>query len=166
MESIFTRRTIRRYTPQPVTEEQLEMLLRAAMAAPSAENQQPWHFIVITDKDILSSLVDIHDYGQIASHAPAAILVCGDETVEKMPGFWVQDCSAAAQNILLSACSLGLGAAWLGIYPLAERVRAFQARFSLPAGVIPLAVISVGYPAEEKPPADRYVAARVHRNQW
>ena len=98
--------------------------------------------------------------------APLAIVVCGDERLERYKGFWVQDCSAATQNLLLAAHAVGLGAVWLGVYPVQQRVAKTQDLLGLPEGVIPLAIIAVGHPAERKPPADRYDASRVHRNSW
>ena len=98
--------------------------------------------------------------------APLAIVVCGDERLERYKGFWVQDCSAATQNLLLAAHALGLGAVWLGVYPVQQRVEKTQDLLGLPEGVIPLAIIALGHPAERKPPADRYDASRVHRNRW
>jgi nitroreductase len=162
----MARRSIRAYTDEPVTDDQVRRLLEAAMAAPSAGNEQPWHFVVVRDAKLREQVPTIHPYSAMVRQAPVAILVCGDPTLEKHKGYWVQDCSAATENILVEGVQLGLGAVWLGIHPVAERVEAFRRLFGLPEHVIPLALIAVGHPAEEKPPADRFDAARVHDDHW
>jgi nitroreductase len=165
-EAIHGRRSIRRYTAQPVAEEMVEKLLRAAMAAPSAGNQQPWQFVVIDDRATLNAIPQFHPYSAMLREAPLAIVICGDERQEKYKGYWVQDCSAATQNLLLAAHALGLGAVWLGVYPLSDRVAKTQELLGLPSHVIPLAIVAVGHPAEKKGPEDRFQASRVHRNRW
>jgi len=166
MEAILSRRSIRQYTARPVPDEVVTALLRAAMSAPSAGNAQPWQFVVVTDRGILDRVPEIHPYSQMLRQAPLGVLICGDETAEKYSGYWVQDCSAATQNLLLAAHAKGLGAVWLGIYPKEERVTAFRELFGLPQDITPLAMVALGYPAEEKPPAERYDPARVHHNRW
>lgn len=166
MEAILTRRSIRRYTDEPVTRKQIEDLLRAAMAAPSAGNEQPWQFVVIDDPNILKAVPEFHPYSRMLTRAKAAVLVCGDMTLEKFKGYWVQDCSAAAQNILLAAHGLGLGAVWLGIYPQEERVEGMRRLIGLPEHVVPLCLVSVGRPGEEKTPADRFDPSRIRYNKW
>jgi nitroreductase len=165
-EAIRTRRSIRRYTDREVPDELIRGLLAAAMQAPSAGNQQPWQFVVATDRGLLNRLADVLPYGKMLTQAPLAIIVCGDLRLEGNKGYWVQDCSAATQNLLLATHASGLGAVWLGVYPMEERVAALRSVLSLPERVIPLAVISIGYPAEEIPPVDRYQEQRVHRNGW
>ena len=166
MKAILSRRSIRKYTAQAVPDEVITDLLKAAMSAPSASNQQPWQFVVVNDRQLLDEIPDIHPYSKMLKEAAVAVLVCGDQRSEKSKGFWVQDCSAATQNLLLAAHATGLGAVWLGIYPNQERVAKFQKKFGLPEGITPLALISIGYPAEEKPPSDRYDPARVRYNRW
>lgn len=166
LEAILTRRSIRQFTDQAVSEAVVEDLLRAAMSAPSAGNQQPWQFVVITDRQILDAIPNIHPYSAMLKQAPLAILVCGDEELETHKGYWVQDCSAATQNLLLAAHARGLGAVWLGIYPRMERVTGLRKLLGLPEHVIPLALVAIGHPAEHLPPAERYNAVRVHRNRW
>lgn len=166
METIFTRRSIRKYTDEKVSEEQVEKLLKAGMAAPSAGNEQPWHFIVLTERDKMVKITDFHQYANMLNEAPVAIMVCGDTSLEKYKGYWVQDCSAATQNILLAAEDEGLGAVWLGVYPIEDRIEGLKEMFDLPETVIPFCVIAIGHPAEEKEPADRYNKERVHYNQW
>ncbi|SEO44223.1 nitroreductase family protein [Propionispora vibrioides] len=166
MDFIFRRRSIRRYTKQAVNEEQIHLLLQAAMNAPSADNQQLWQFIVINDRERLRQIPVEEPYSQIFTEAPMAILVCGDQRLERLPGTWVQDCSAAVENILLAATGLGLGSVWLNVHPHAERINAFQQFFRLPPEVMPLAILPIGYPLEGKEPVHRFVASRVHYNQW
>ncbi len=143
MDVILTRRSIRKYTDETVSDQLVNELLQAAMSAPSAVNQQPWQFVVIRDRVILDAIPKFHPYSQMLKDAGVAILVCGDTRLEKIPGFWVQDCSAATQNILLAANAKGLGAVWLGIYPKEEMVKSVQELLSLPDEVIPLSLIPV-----------------------
>jgi nitroreductase len=166
LQAIRTRRSIRAYTDQAVPETIIDELLGAAMQAPSARNQQPWHFVVLTRRDRLNALAEIMPYGKMLHHAPLGIVVCADLEHETSPGYWVEDCSAATQNLLLAAHALGLGAVWLGMYPSATRVAAVRALLGLPEGVTPLCGIAVGYPAEAVPPVDRYQSERVHREKW
>lgn len=166
MEALLTRRSIRSYTDQSIPDGIMEDLLEAAMAAPSAGNQQPWHFVVTEDRSRMEAIASYHRYAQMLNDAAAAVLVCGDTRDAKHVDYWVQDCSAATQNILLAAHAVGLGAVWLGIYPNAERVQRTSALFDLPDGVLPLCCIAMGYPAEEKGPSDRFDADRIHRDHW
>ncbi|MBA7525590.1 5,6-dimethylbenzimidazole synthase [subsurface metagenome] len=165
VEAILTRRSIRKYTKQPVSEEVLKELLEAAMYAPSASNQQPWCFVVINDRKILDEIPKYHPYAQMLKEAPVAILVCCHSDLQS-GGYGVQDCSAATQNILLAAHAKGLGAVWLGVYSTEQRVIAIKKLLNLPENITPISLISIGYPAEQKPRPDRYQADRVHYNQW
>lgn len=165
-EAILTRRSVRKYQGRPVPEEKIRRLLQAAMAAPSAGNSQPWHFVVITDRQTLAELARINPYAAMAAEAPVAILICGDTTVERYAGYWVVDCAAAAENLLLAAHGLGLGAVWTGVYPRSERMEGLQRLLRLPAHIMPHSLIPLGFPAEKPPREDRYQADRVHRNCW
>lgn len=166
IELIKTRRSIRKYSNQDVSEEQLEKLLTAAMYAPSARNQQPWHFVVVDQPEILEAITRIHPYSQMLKEASKAIVVCADKALEVSEGYWVQDCAAATQNILLAAHGLGLGAVWLGVYPREVRVTQIKALFNMPESAVPLSIISIGYPAEEKKIIGRFQAKRIHKNTW
>jgi len=166
MDAILSRRSIRKYTAQPVSDEVIQELLEAAMSAPSAGNEQPWHFIVITERQILNEIPKFHPYSQMLRDAPVAILVCGDERLQKYEGYWVQDCSAATENILIAAQAKGLGAVWLGVYPVEDRVTGLRKLVGIPEHVTPFALISIGYPAEQKPRSNRYDASRVRHNRW
>jgi nitroreductase len=132
MNALFSRRSIRRYLPDPVDPSLIKEFLAAAMAAPSAGNQQPWRFVVMTDRTALNSIPTFHPHAKMVLEAPCAILVAGDLTAEKHKGFWVQDCSAAVENMLIAIQDKGLGAVWLGVYPREERVAGFRNLFSLP----------------------------------
>ena len=131
---VLDRRSIRKYTDQPVPDKLVETLLKAAMSAPSAGNQQPWHFVVIRDRTILDAVPAFHPYARMMVKAPVAILVCGDEALEKSKGFWVEDCSAATENLLIEAQELGLGSVWLGLHPREDRVRKMRALVARDAG--------------------------------
>ena len=166
MEAILSRRSIRKYTNEPLTEGDISKLLRAAMSAPSAGNQQPWHFIVITDRQVLNEIPKIHPYSHMLKEAPAAILVCGDLQLETHKGYWVLDCAAATENILIAAQAMGLGTVWLGVYPREDRIAGLQQLLGLPDHVLPLSLVAVGHPAEQKPPANRFNPERIHYNRW
>ena len=166
MEAILSRRSIRKYSSEPVTESMLHELLDAAMNAPSSSNGQPWHFVAITDRKILDEIPEFHKYSNMVKEAPLAIIVCGDLQLEKSKGVWVQDCSAATENLLVAANAKGLGAVWLGVYPMEERITGVRSLLGLPDHIMPLSIVVVGHPGETKPPANRFNAERVHRNRW
>lgn len=166
MDAILTRRSIRQYTDQPVSADALQDIIKAAMEAPSAGNEQPWHFVIIDDRKMLDEIPSFHPHSQMVKSAPVAILVCGDLDKEKHKGYWTQDCSAATQNLLLAVHATGLGAVWVGVYPRDERVEGFRKLLGIPDTVIPFSLVPIGYPAEEKLPGNRYDASRVHTNGW
>ncbi len=163
---IFTRRSVRLYKSKPVAREVVHDILRAAMSAPSAGNERPWHFIVLTDRAILDEIPKFHPYSAMLKQAHAAILVCGDPTLEKHKGYWVLDCAAASQNILLSAHAKGLGSVWCGVYPTEDRVRNLRNLLKLPEHIVPFSLLPIGFPEETKEAQDRYDASRVHENSW
>ena len=166
METILTRRSVRKYNKKPLSDQIVKELLEAAMSAPSAGNQQPWHFIVINDPEILGKIPTFHNHAKMLKDASVAILVCGDLDLEKHKGMWMQDCSAATQNILLAARAKGLGAVWLGIYPREERVKGMKELTNLPENVLPFSLISIGHSAEKQEKVDRYNTSRIHHNKW
>lgn len=166
IEALNTRRSIRKYNEGKISEDTINKILEAGMEAPSAINEQPWHFIVITDKEILNKIPEIHPHALMARQATIGIIVCCDLSLEKSNGFWVQDCSAATQNILLAVHALGLGAVWTGVYPNKERVNGFKEFFNLADNIIPFAFIPVGLPAEESCKAERFKKERIHYNKW
>jgi len=166
MDEIFNRKSTRKFTEKKVADELVEELLRAAMAAPSAGNEQPWEFIVLRDRETMVKVTEFHPYARMLHQADVAIVVCGDLTREKYNGFWVQDCSAATENILLAAEGLGLGSVWLGIHPLEDRVAGLTKLLGLPENVIPLSIVALGYPAEDRKAADRFDRERIHYDKW
>jgi len=161
---ILSRRSIRKYSDEPVAASDVQVLLEAAMAAPSAADIKPWHFVVITDRQKLDKLADAHPYGKMLFRAPLCISVCGDTTMSA--DYWVQDCSAATENLLLAATALGLGAVWLGVHPDSERVAAVRRILDIPESVIPLNLVSIGHRAEEKSARTQFDGTRVHREGW
>jgi len=168
LEAIQTRRSIRQYTDQPIPPQMLEQILAAGMMAPSARNEQPWEFVVVQDRSTLAALANVSPNSAMAERAAAVIVVCGDtqrETVANL-NYWVIDCSAAAQNILLAAHALGLGAVWAAIYPRTERVAALRQVLPLPDHIVPLCLVPLGYPAEVKDPVNRFDSARIHYEHW
>jgi nitroreductase len=164
MNAIFQRRSVRSYLDKPVEPEKIETLLRAAMQAPSAGNQQASEFLVVQDAAALRQLSRMSPYAGLLARAPLAIVLLGNTERMKFPENWEQDLGAAAENLLLEAAELGLGAVWLGVHPLRERVDAVKAQFSLPEKMKPFAVVAVGYPKAENANyfVDRWNAERVH----
>ena len=164
VETILARRSIRKYTAEPVHETDIRTLLEAAMAAPSASNRKPWYFVVVTDRQTLDRLAKVHPHGKMLFEATLCVAVCGGPIDSER--FWVQDCSAATENLLLAATALGLGAVWLGVYPREDRVDAVRQVLGIPETIAPLNLISIGHPAEEKVPRTQYDEVRVHRGRW
>lgn len=166
LEAIYTRRSVREFVDEPISEADLGDLLKAGMQAPSARNEQPWHFVVIDKSELLHAIPDFHPAAKMLLEAPLAILVCSDRKLEVKRASWLADCSAATQNILLAAHAKGLGAVWLGIFPDAERVKGMQDILSMPKDIRPVALVAVGHPATVPEPVDRFKPERVHRNRW
>jgi len=164
LEVLFTRRSIRQYTGEPVAEEDLKTILEAGMNAPSANNRQPWHFVVVDDRDKLNGIMAAHPYSKMLAQAPMALVVVADTATSS--SYFQQDCAAAIENILLAARALGLGTVWLGVYPSEERVKGIASLFDIPAPYVPLAIIALGHPAEEKGRTQRWNDTKVHRNAW
>ena len=162
--AILARRSIRKYTNEVVDDDKVRALLDAAMAAPSASNRKPWHFIVVKERKKLDELANSHPYGKMLFEASLCIAVCGDTAISER--FWVQDCSAATENLLIASAALGLGAVWLGVYPSEERVKDVKKTLNTPDNVTPLNLISIGHPAEKKEPRTQYDETRVHREHW
>lgn len=166
MEAIRTRRSIRKFQNRPVPDDMLKTIIEAAMLAPSAGNQQPWHFVVIKDRKKLDAIPSFHPYSKMVLQVPVAILICGDPDQKPWPDFWVQDCSAAAQNLLLAARDLGLGTVWTGVYPDKSRMDGFRKSFAIPEHIFPFALIPVGWPVGDFLPADRFNPERIHQEIW
>lgn len=169
LENIYTRTSIRAYQDRAVEDKKIEQILRAAMSAPTAVNKQPWAFVVINQKEKLKQLADSLPYAKMLHQAPLAIVVCGDLT-KALPGdgtaYWIQDASAATENLLLAAHAVGLGAVWTGVFPVENRVKTVQRTLQMPETSIPLCVIPIGYPAEKPSPKDKWNKGNIHMNQW
>lgn len=165
-EAIYTRRSIRRYSEKEINSEIVNKIIHAGMYAPSAVNKQPWHFIVFDKPETKNAIMEIHRSSLMLEDANKAIAVCFDENLQHADGFGLLDCSAAIQNMLLAAHALELGACWIGIFPRAARMEGLKKIFKLPANIIPLAVISLGYPAETKDKPDRIKKERIHYESW
>ena len=169
IENIMTRTSIRKYKQQPVEDSTIETMLRAAMAAPTAMNKQPWHFVVVSDKTMLDKLAGEGRRGDMLRNAPLAIVICGD--MEKTIGgdansFWIQDVSAATENLLLAAHALGLGAVWTGLYPIIERAGQVAQTLGMPEYIIPLCTVVIGYPDEQPTPKDKWKPENVSYNKY
>jgi nitroreductase len=158
IEAILTRRSIRKYKSAEVEESKVHMLLEAAFMAPSAGNQQPWHFILVKNRKLLNEIADRHPYAKMLYEAPLAI--------ERYQGRWVLDCSASIENILLAARGLDLGTVWIGIHPDNERIGILRDILHIPADIHPHSLIAVGYPDEEKGKVDRFKPERIHKDLW
>lgn len=166
--ALKTRRSVRAYTDEPVSEGDIDEMLKAAMDAPSAANEQPWEFVVIRNKDTLAGAGKINKYASFAARAPLAILVCLNERKEKEKGMGVLDVGMSAENLLLAAHGLGLGAVFTGIYPIEERIKGFQRLCGLPDYVIPLGLVVIGHPQIKglREAEDRYNKAAIHQEKW
>ena len=160
---IFARRSIRSYAAAPVSDAGVRSLLEAAMAAPSANNKRPWHFVATRDRNTLAKLASVHPHAAMLPSAGLCIAVCGDPSVS---GSWVVDCAAAAENILLAATGLGLGGVWLGVWGEPDREAAIRQALGVPETMGVLCLLSLGHPAEQKEPRTQYDEMRVHRDRW
>lgn len=168
LENIHSRKSVREFKSEPVSDADIQTMLKAAMAAPTAINFQPWRFVVVNERETLDSLADQLPYAKMLKQAPLAIVVCG-ETLwmggEENP-FWSLDCSAATQNLLLTAEALGLGAVWTAAYPDADRCKAISDALGLPSTVKPLCVVPIGHPAGENQPRDKWKPENIHYGKW
>jgi nitroreductase len=161
IETIINRRSIRKYTDKPVDKEVIVQLLKAGMYAPTARNSRAWQFVVIQKREILHHLSQLHPYGKMLHEAPLAIVVCGDRNIDKEEGYLAINCAAATQNILLAAHELGLGSVWLGVYPRQERMKEISEFLQLPEHLMPVSLISLGYPAEHRAFPERFELEKI-----
>lgn len=166
MKAILGRRSIRKFKEEQVPDKAVNKFLEAAMAAPSACNQQPWHFVIIRDKETHEKIMEIQPYTKMLETSSLAIIVCADPDLQTCPGYWVQDVSAATENILLAVHAMGYGATWCGLYPRDDPVWKIRELLGLPKNVVPLCVIAIGVPDEKKQPSNRYKKERVHHEKW
>lgn len=165
-EALKTRRSIRAYQDRDINDQDIRKIIDAAMMAPSAGNARPWQFIVIKDREKLQKLKNINPYAKMGDDAKAAIMICGDLSLEKYQGFWVQDCSAATQNLLLAAHALGIGSVWTGVHPIEERVKGFKELFNLPENIVPLSLNILGYPKKVPKSESRFEENKIHYEKW
>ena len=163
LDLIKKRRSIRKYTSAPIADADIQALLEAAMAAPSASNRQPWEFVVVRDRELCRQLAETHTYSKMAAEAAVVFAVCGRESESH---HWVEDTSAATQKLLLAAAGLGLGAVWIACYPSAEREGHVRQVLGLPDSLRVLCLVPAGHPAEEKPPRTQFDASRVHYDRY
>ncbi len=166
MDPVISRLSVRRYQERQLSSENIDILIQAAMSAPSADDERPWHFIVITDQPLKKTISEANPFLYIVYEAPVAILVCGDISKQKIEGFWVQDCAASTENILIEAQLQGLGAVWLGIYPIDGRIECMRRFMNIPDGIIPFSLVVLGYPADVTVPSKRFDTTRIHFNMW
>lgn len=163
---VMARRSTRNFKSDQVEEAKVERLLRAAMNAPSASNEQPWHFLITRDTAVLRELNRVHPIPGGLLGAPMAIVVCAEPDLAKEKGFWIEDCSAATMSLLIEAEETGLGSVWLGLHPVKERVDAVRAVLGIPESIVPFAIVPIGYSNEVKGSVDRYRIDRVHYDRW
>jgi len=167
IEALLTRRSVREFVKEKaVSKEQLELLFKAAMQAPSAHNYQPWHFIRIDDRKLLDAIAEAHPYGKMLYQAPLAVAVCGDKSKEPDEGYLALDCAAATENLLLAVHAQGLGGVWIAVYPKEERIRQISQLLHLPEKIVPISLVAIGHPAQKNPPVSRFKPGRIHKNQW
>lgn len=166
LDAIATRRSVRRFTDDALTDEQLDVVLRAAMAAPSASNGRSWRFVVVRDRERLRRLAHATLFAGLVENAAACIVVCADRPTLKYPGFWVIDCSAAIENLLLAAHATGLGGVWLGVHPIAPFRSAVRRIIEAPATVVVHSMVAIGVPAAVPAPVDRYDSSFIHTETW
>ena len=166
LEAIFTRRSIRKFTSEQVSEIDLTTILKAGFQAPSAHNYQPWHFVISKDKNKFEKIAKFHSYAKMLPQADICIIVCGDENKQSMTGFLVEDCSAAIENMLLAAHGIGLGAVWCGLYPVSQFTKEMKKLFIFPDSIIPIGMIVLGHKGEDRIVEDRYDTTKIHFEQW
>lgn len=165
-EAITSRRSIRKFTSEPLSDEDIRQILECAMLAPSARNQQPWQFVLLRDQALREAASRTSPYTGMCANAPLVIVVCGDLEEEKAPGFWPQDCAAATQNLLLAARGKDIGAVWCGIHPVQEREEYLKKLLNLPEKVIPFALVCLGHTEMKFHKENRFKAERIHEGGW
>ena len=166
IDTILTRRSIRKFKDIPVKKDRIIQIVKAAMYAPSARNVQPWYFVYTDDRHKLNQLAEIHPYAKMLKEATLAILICGDMNIEKTFSYIIQDCSAATQNILLASTEFGLGSVWLGIQPREDRITNMKKFFNLPENIIPVSLVAIGYADESKETPERFNPDRIKKDNW
>lgn len=166
LEAIFTRRSIRKFTGEPLTDQELETVIRAGFQAPSAHNYQPWEFMILRDKSNMERIAKVHTYAKMLPNSEACIIVCGDKKKQTTTGFLIEDCSAAIQNILLAAHGIGLGAVWCGLYPITHLTDEVTKICSLPEHIVPVGMVVIGHKGEVRKQEDRFDSSKLHYEVW
>ena len=166
LEAIMTRKSVREFGYKPMPDDALKMILAAGMQAPSARKGLPWHFVVVEQRDALMRIPRFSPYTKMVAEASAGILVCADTANERSGEYFVQDCSAATENILLAAHALGMGGVWTGVYPDEEKMEGFRKLLGIPANIAPVSFAVIGFPKKKEAAEPRYDEARVHREKW
>ena len=164
--TIFKRRSVRKFKDEPLQDEEIGLLLQCTMAAPSANNLKAWHFVVITKREQLHQLAEIHPYGKMLNQAPAALLICGDSLLQPNISYLTLDCAAATQNVLLAATALKIGSVWLGVYPREQRMKDINALLNIPENIVPIALVALGYADEKKAANNPWMPEKIHYNKW
>jgi len=163
LDLIKKRRSIRAYTDEPVSDAAIKTMLEAAMAAPSASDRRPWEFVVVQRKDLCQKLAETHPWAQMCAGAPVVFVICGDE---RRSAHWVEDTSAARENLLLAATGLDLGAVWVGVYPGQQNEDHVRSALGIPQALRVLCLVPVGHPAESKPPHTKYDEHKIHYDRY
>ena len=166
IDCLMTRRSIRLFSERPVGSDQIRTLLEVFFRSPSAADARPWHLVVVLDRGRLTAFADAMPKCDMLRTAAAGLVVCADPSMEKIPGFWVQDCAAATQNLLVAAHGLGLGGVWIGLHPVPSREAAVREALGIPAARIPFSLVALGWPAESPAPDERFDDTRLHRERW
>lgn len=168
LEGLLTRRSVRRYSDQPVSREDISDIIKYAMYAPSAKNCRPWHFIPTQRKEVMDGIMAVHPFSKMLQYAQWVVIVCGDKDAAASPEYMPVDCANATENLLLAAHAKGLGACWLGIYPRPERMNALHELLDMPENIVPVAAVSIGWPGrayDEIP--ERFEPEKIHWNdRW
>lgn len=169
LNAIQTRASVRQFTGEKISNEQIETLLRCAMSAPTALNKQPWAFIVVTEDTLLSKMGEAFPFSRCGNGAACAFVMCGDlsKAIEgDGQGFWINDVSAATENLLLAAHAMDLGGVWTGVYPNPQRTAEVQEMLGLPENIIPMCIVPIGVPAEQPTVKDKFKQENIHYNRW
>jgi nitroreductase len=166
LETIFTRRSIRKFSKEKIENDKVDLLLKAGFYAPTAENKKPIEFILVKDKLVLEEISNALPRGKMVQKANCAIVVCGNTEIQKQKGFVIEDGSASIQNILLAAHGMNLSAVWCGVYPMSKFIKDIREIFELPSNIIPIGIVAIGYPEEERVIANRYDKEKIHLDKW
>ena len=164
LDLIYSRQRVRDFADAPVSDDQIEAMLKAAMAAPSVQDRRPWHFLVVRKRETLDKLAKVHKYAYMLEKAPLAVVVCGDQKISEK--YWVEDGCVATQNLLLAAKALGLGGVWISLYPKKKYQKAVQELLDIPEHVGVLCILALGTPTKEKQQGAKFDSERVHQEEW